>query len=141
MSSNDVPAIVARLFHQLADQHGLSVGQPERSGSFDQLMQVAEAKNVCIRFIRDRGDEFLEVGSGTEWFSPDLVRLVLLGGQPKDVPADLWQDVDFLTQRFDEVDHLFQPQNRLQTIKQLRDMRMAKARCMFPNAVIDGNEL
>lgn len=133
MSTNDVPASVAALFQQLANKHGLSVEQPERSGSFDQLLQVAEATNLSVRFVRDRGDKFLEVGSRADWFSPDLVQLVLFGGQPKDVPVDLQQDVDFLINHFDEIERLFQPQNRPQTINQLKELEKAKVRCMFPS--------
>lgn len=139
MKDDHLPAIVTTLFKTLADQHGLQIGQPERSGAFDQLVQPADAKNLSIRFVRDRGDEFLEVGCETKWFSPDLVRLVLLGGEPQDVPADLQKDAFFLQQHFDEIERLFSVENRNETLRRLSDMRMKKARRMFPDAIADNN--
>jgi hypothetical protein len=140
MNYNHLPSSVAALFEKLADEHGLHVGQPECSGSFDQLVQVAEAENLSIRFVRDRGDEVLEVGYKTNWFSPELMRLVLLGGEPQDMPADLQKDASFLGKNFDEIKRLFSAENRPETLQRLHDMRMKKARCMFPDSIADGHD-
>ncbi len=139
MSYDHLPRYVGTLFQDLADEHGLQVREPQRSGSFDQLVQVAEGENLSIRFVRDRGDEFLEIGCGTGWFSPDLVRLVLLGGQPQDAPADLEKDASFLRQHFDAIERLFSADNRDDTLRRLTEMRIEKARCMFPDAITDND--
>ena len=140
MNYEHLPLSVGTLFQQLSDERDLQIREPTRSGSFDQLLQIADAKTLSIRFVRDRGDEFLEVGSGNQWFSPDLVRLVLLGGQPQDAPADLQNDASFLYQHFVEIERMFSSANRDDTIMRLTDMRMNKARCMFPNAIADNSD-
>ena len=94
---------------------------------------------MSIRFVRDRGDEFLEVGCGTEWFSPDLVRLVLLGGHPQDARTDLQTDASFLQQHFAEIEPLFSAERRNETLRRLSEMGIRKARCMFPAAIADGD--
>jgi hypothetical protein len=135
MSYEPLPAIVGNLFRKLANECGMTIAEPMCSGSFDQLLQNADSKTLSIRFVRDRGDEFLEVGDGSEWFSADLVRLVLLGGQPRDAPTDLQNDAHFVSQHFAEIEGMFSEKNRDDTIRRLTDMRMKKVRCMFPTAV------
>jgi hypothetical protein len=133
MTTRHAPPSVISLFQALAARSKVSIGQPARTGSFDQLVQVANARDVNIRFVRDRGDEFLEIGEGNEWFSVDLVRLVLLGGDPKDIAPQLDEDISFLTQHFDVIEQIFDTSNRQLTLQKLRDIRTRKIRCMFPD--------
>ncbi len=133
MTSTEIPAVVSSLFRYLGRKRGFLVTQPQLSGAFDQRVQSAEATHVTIRFVRDRGDAFLEVGKEPHWFSPDSLRLMLQGGEPVDAPEDLQEDVSFLTAHLTQIETSFSPENRPETLRHLTELGKKKGRIMFPN--------
>jgi hypothetical protein len=131
--SRELPPSIVELFRHLAAVRGARVRPPEYSGSFDQVVEEADVGDLRIRFVRDRGSASLEVGWRAEWFGPDLLRFVLLGHEPDDVPSDLIGDAAFLREHFDDIQRLFSPSARNKTLRQLAEARVNKMRRMFPD--------
>lgn len=133
MTNTEIPAIVSSLFRYFGRKRGFLVTQPALSGAFDQMVQSAVATHVTIRFVRDRGNGFLEVGKEPHWFSPDLLRLMLQGGEPVDAPENMQEHVSFLTAHITEIETSFSPENRAETLRRLTELSKKKGRIMFPN--------
>ena len=133
MASTEIPAVVSSLFRYLGRERGFLVTQPQLAGAFDQMVQSAAATHVTIRFVRDRGDAFLEVGKEPHWFSPDSLRLMLQAGEPVDAPENIQEDVPFLIEHLTEIENSFRPANRPETLRRLTELRKKKGRIMFPN--------
>ena len=140
MQASKLPTNVETLFASLLAEHRFRICEPERSGSFDQMCQRAESDNLSVRFVRDRGEEFLEIGHGGEWYSTDLVQFTLLGGEPTGKPSDIQEDASFVNAHFNEIEALFNPQNLTNTLQRLHDIRAKKIRIMFPNALVQDCE-
>ena len=144
MGCKGVPSSVTALFQQLADQHGFRVRPPRRTGAFEGLMQWAEGEHVSLVFVRDRGEEYIQVWDGQRSWPPYLVQLVLTGAEVEDAPEDLERDVSFLAGHIAEVERLFHPEHQAETIarlkalgKKLRPFRFPPE--LFPEFFMDGD--
>jgi hypothetical protein len=93
-----------------------------------------------VLFGRSRGDEFLEIRHQGERFSPALLRLLLLGGEPENKPVDIEQDASFLCEHFFAIEQLFSPTKRIDSIRRLHEIRRRQIHCMFPDLVISQME-
>ena len=103
--------------------------------NFGNELLVFESTGLRIRFVRDRGEVFVDVGPVFEekWYFLDDV-LELLEGRAK-LPVTAPADLDDLSKRFEadfsQIESLFIGSNYADTKNKLESLRQIRAKEMF----------
>jgi len=134
VENSDAPSVVKDLFSELVKKQGFRPVVSNQIESFDQISLVLSSDTFDVRFVRDRGAEFLEIGCETEWFSIELVRTAAFGGQLQDLPVDIEGEALFVSSHLAQIRQLFEPDQRNQTLCCLEELRKKKTRIMFPDS-------
>lgn len=99
---------------------------------FGNALLVLENREVCFRFVRDRGQFFAEVGApgeGREWW--DLLLVAELAGDPRigkwnAAALSLGDLVAAIEQNYSEIIALFSPNQLHATQQELTDARQQR---------------
>lgn len=125
-----------RLFSFLFQEYDFRLGETQTFESFGDSESEAESDDFRIRFVVDRGQPFVYI-TGTcgtqEWFDLGIVKSLVLGAdlvQPWSV-ADLSA---FVRADYEAIRRLFARDTIERTAARLRDLKMERARKMFPGA-------
>jgi hypothetical protein len=106
----------------------------EVGSSFGDAYIVLESNALRLRFIRDRGQLFLDFQSPSQtgerhWFSIDVVRRLLTGDQPESAELDA-DYATFLEGNLEEIESRF-AQRLDETLGHLRELERARAKELF----------
>jgi 3-isopropylmalate dehydratase small subunit len=108
----------------------------EVSESFGNAFLVLKHDNLCLRFVKDRDQIFLDfkpVNKKGEkyWFSIDIVKQLVTGKIEESAEMDSEKSA-FLKANIDEIEQLFSTTKTETTIKKLKDLERARAKRLFP---------
>jgi len=106
------------------------------SESFGNAFLVLEHKELRLRFVKDRGQIFLDFQPTSknrkgEWFSIDIVKQMVTGEIETSAEMDS-EKRKFLKTNLDKIEQLFSSANREGTIKKLKELERARAKRLFP---------
>lgn len=106
------------------------------SESFENALLVLEHENLCLRFVKDRDQIFLDFKPANKkgekyWFSIDIVKQLVTGKIEDSAKMDSEKAV-FLKANIDEIEQLFSTTKTEDTIKKLKDLERARAKRLFP---------
>ncbi len=124
-------------FSFLSKDYGFYQVEAYNSASFGDSLAVLASDNFRIRFIRDRGQIFIDIGSVVkpdEWFDLSLVKALIEGNLADG--AEAIQDLAvFLRNNYSAVKDLFEEKKFIETEKALRELEKLRAQNMFPKWV------
>ncbi len=133
MNSN-VLEEVKPLFSFLFENHGFSLLEAYDSPSFGDSLVVLTSIDFRIRFIRDKGQIFIDIGPTSKtdkWYDLDLVKTIVDGNLGEQAPEledfAVFLENNYITVKGLLVDEKFEEMER--AIKQLQDFR---AQQLFP---------
>jgi hypothetical protein len=132
--ANSVCDEVKPLFSFLLDDHGCSLSETYDSSSFGDSLAILACDDFRIRFIRDRGQIFVDIGPASkndEWYDLNLVRATILRS-PSDEVASIENLAIFLRDNYFAVKDLFEGKNVRETEKALEELQQLRAQKMFP---------
>lgn len=106
------------------------------SESFGNAFLVLEHEDLRLRFVKDRGQIFLDFQPTSkkqkgEWFSIDIVKQMVTGEIEPSAEMDS-KKAKFLKTNLDEIEQLFSTVNMESTIKKLKELERARAKRLFP---------
>ncbi|MFI6267211.1 hypothetical protein [Micromonospora sp. NPDC051006] len=117
-----------------SDAHFKIVGSEVTLVNGGDALLVLESPTVRLRFVRDRGQLFLDfqpaVEQGDEWYSVDLVRRLLLGKREYSAVLDE-SYAQFLASHLREVEERFDESRWEMTRKDLKELKVRRAKEMF----------
>ena len=107
----------------------------ESSESFGNALLVLEHEDLRLKFVKDRGQLFLDFQPTSskrkkDWFSIDIVKQLVTGNIEPSAEMD-GEKAKFLKNNLDEIKRLFSPDNLEDTIKKLRDLERQRAKRLF----------
>lgn len=96
---------------------------------------VLQSSDVRIRFVKDRGQFFLDLQSvgdprKDKWYSFDLIRQLLIGGNEQR-PFMEAANAEFLKSNIDEILDAFSSTSMPSTANRLRQLEKARAKRLF----------
>lgn len=102
---------------------GFEIAEDQQTGAFGNEKVVLHSPSLRVRIIRDRGTDYVEVGTPDrdEWFNLELVARHLDGVSRDDFPA-LSQAVAFLSERRESIRELFEQSQYDTTREALRSL-------------------
>lgn len=105
------------------------------SESFGNAFLVLEHKDLRLKFIKDRGQLFLDFQPTSsnrkmDWFSIDIVKQLVTGNIEPSSEMDT-DKAKFLKSNLDEIQRLFSTANLKGTLKKLRELERARAKRLF----------
>ncbi|MFX0023527.1 MAG: hypothetical protein ACFE9S_14470 [Candidatus Hermodarchaeota archaeon] len=107
----------------------------DSSESFGNAFLVLEHKNLRLKFIKDKGQLFLDFqpmssNRKKDWFSIDIVMQLVTGNIESSSEMDT-DKAKFIKSNLDEIQRLFSSPNLEVTIKKLRELERARAKRLF----------
>jgi hypothetical protein len=107
----------------------------DSSESFGNAFMVLEHKDLRLKFIKDRGQLFLDFQptSSTrklDWFSIDIVMQLVTGNIEPSSQMDAAK-AKFLKSNLDEIQRRFSKANLEGTLKKLRELERQRAKRLF----------
>jgi hypothetical protein len=121
-----LPAPLERLWAKL-EAAGFWLAEEEHSESFGDAYAVLMRGGLCVRFVRDRGQWFVDLSgpSCQDWFSP-MVWLSYLDGVGGDLSTpSLEEQVTAIDDRLDEIQHAVA--NDADLLERLQEGRRSRA--------------
>lgn len=126
---------IKELFSFLFEEYGFQLVEFEKSESFGDVVATIESEDFRLRFVRDRGQTFIDIspfiGFG-EWFDFNIVRM-LIQGIDNTKSDEVIKLRDFLKQHYSKVKDLFNQENYLETEKYLKKIQNELAKRNFPD--------
>ena len=108
--------------------------------TFGDAENVLASNDFRVRFIRDRGDLYVDIcparEAGDEWHTVQLVRALILQSDPAEDPT-LAELAGFLKEHFALIKELFILPNIETTNAKLEYLRRDRIKKMFPGGVIE----
>jgi hypothetical protein len=126
---------IKELFSFLFKEYGFQLIEFEKSESFGDVLVTIESKDFRLRFVRDRGQTFIDICpfiGFQEWFDLNIVRMLIQGID--DTKSDeIIKLQNFLKQNYSKIKELFGQENYLKTKEQLEKVQNELARKNFPD--------
>ncbi len=109
--------------------------ESDSSESLGNAFLVLEHKDLRLKFIKDRGQLFLDFQPTSsnrkkDWFSIDIVKQLVTGNIEPSAEMDI-EKAKFLKSNLDEIKRLFSTTNLEDTLKKLRELERARAKRLF----------
>lgn len=117
----------------LSDEGFREVGSEETEHDGGDAWLVVESDELRLRFVRDRGQLFLDLqpqAPAAEWFSVDLVRRLCLGRPERSAVLDEGY-ADFLREQLPDLLTRFAPDRWPGTREELVELKRVRSREMF----------
>jgi hypothetical protein len=105
------------------------------SESFENAFLVLEHEDLRLKFVKDRGQLFLDFQPTSskrkkDWFSIDIVKQMVTGNIEPSAEMDT-EKAMFLKNNLDEIEQLFSTANLENTIKKLKELERQRAKRLF----------
>jgi len=116
---------IKELFSFLFEEYGFKLTEFKKFESFGDVLVTTKSKDFCLRFVRDRGQTFVEIGPSVgfkEWFDLNVVRM-LIQGIDDTKSDDIIKLQNFLKQNYSKIKELFSQENYLKTEEHLRNIQ------------------
>lgn len=125
---------IKELFPFLFEEYGFQLIEFEKFESFGDVLVTIKSEDFRLRFVRDRGQTFVEIGPSVgfkEWFDLNVVRM-LIQGIDDTKSDDIIKLQNFLKQDYLKIKELFSQENYLKTEEHLRKVQNELAKKNFP---------
>ncbi len=131
-----LPDEIQKLIMTLENSKGYKcINQMEGSGFGDCLLEMQSSIGTRIRFVRDRGDWFVEASGcmpSSKWYELSLIK-TLFGGNPSTHPMSLDRQMELLQNELRRIEELFGPEQLAMTEGKLNHIQNERAKRLFPS--------